>query len=79
MDSQNKYTQIASEALNHLENENKRLITALRELDTGGGDYMTVREKIAKLSGYGIMAVTVDDHLEIIRKKIEEKNNGSAE
>lgn len=43
----------------------------LRELDTGGSDYMQVRRKIAKLSGVPAMAITFDEHIEIIEKQME--------
>lgn len=42
----------------------------LRELDTGGTDYLQVRRKISELSGIPMMAVTFDEHIKEVKKKI---------
>lgn len=42
----------------------------LRELDTDGGDYLTARKAVAELSGVPTMAITFNEHLEIISKKL---------
>lgn len=41
------------------------------ELDTGGSNYMLVRGKIAKLSGVSAMAISFDEHVEIIAKQLD--------
>jgi hypothetical protein len=51
--------------------ENASMRAALRELDTGGGDYLTVRTKIAALSGWPSMSISVDEHLAKIKEKLK--------
>lgn len=43
----------------------------MRELDTGGGNYLTVRMKVAELSGIPAMAVTFDEHIKAIKAALE--------
>ena len=62
---------LAADAIKEVLAENDKLRKALVELDTGGGNYMTVRKDIAKLSGFPSMAITVDEHFAKIREKLE--------
>lgn len=50
--------------------ENVKLKRALCELDTGGGDYFTSRRDIAELSGLGVMAASWDEHILVIKEKL---------
>jgi len=62
---------LAANAIKEVLEENDKLRRALVELDTGGGNYMTVRRDIAKLSGFPSMAITVDEHFAKIKEKLE--------
>ena len=48
---------------------NKGYTKALREIDIGSYDYVKSRRKIAELSGVPMMAITYDEHVDVIREK----------
>ena len=58
--------------------ENARMRTALRELDCGGGDYLTTRMAVAKLSGIPAMATSFDGHIAAIQKKLNQIEGGAS-
>lgn len=45
----------------------------LRELDTSGGDYLTVRKSVSELSGIPPMAKTFNGHIDAIRAALQSK------
>lgn len=63
--------QLAQQAIASVMAENEKLRRALVELDCGGGNYLTSRVAIAKLSGIAAMAATFDEHLKKIQAKID--------
>ena len=44
---------------------------ALREIDIGSHDYVQSRRAISQLSGKPMMALTFDEHLDVIKEKIQ--------
>lgn len=42
----------------------------LREIDIGDNDYITVRRAVAELSGIPMMAITFDEHIKVIKEKL---------
>jgi hypothetical protein len=56
--------------------ENARMKRALVELDTGGGNYMTSRADIAKLSGLPMMGATWGEHIKRIEEKLSNVSKG---
>jgi hypothetical protein len=61
---------IAQDAIAEVLAENAKLKRTLVELDTGGGNYLTVRKVIAELSGVPSMAISFDEHIKIIKEKL---------
>jgi hypothetical protein len=64
--------------IEHLESKKAALEigeTILSELNSGGGNYLKSRKQIAELSGLPCMAVTWDEHIEEIRRKLKEKQS----
>jgi hypothetical protein len=62
---------LAQAAIEEVLNENAKLRRALVELDTGGEGYLSTREKVAELSGLGVMACVFDEHIAEIKRKLE--------
>ena len=51
----------------------KEVEDALRELDIDDHNYLTARREIAKVSGIPMMAITFNEHLKVIKEKLETK------
>lgn len=66
--------QQAKAAIEEVLEENAKLRRALVELDCGGGNYLTVRLRVAELSGIPAMATTFDGHMNKIKEKLEAKH-----
>ena len=45
----------------------------LKEIDIGDNDYVTARMAVAELSGVPMMAITFDEHIKVIREKLQIK------
>ena len=43
----------------------------LRELDIGNHNYLTARRTVADISGMPLMALTFDQHLDVIKDKLQ--------
>lgn len=53
------------------EEERKQL---LRQIDIGDNDYLTARKAVAEISGVPFMAITFDEHLKVIKSKLQALN-----
>lgn len=45
----------------------------LKEIDIGDNNYVTARKKVAELSGVPLMAITFDEHVAVIKEKLQIK------
>ena len=65
------FSKIAKPGVDEITEAARNLATAiLRELDVGGNDYFVFRSKIAALSEYPVMAVSTQEHLDVIKSRL---------